>query len=119
MNSTRQDAPEEEWFSALLVFLVDSAKDPDFHKCLRSLVVFKSTGFDDATNKAREIGTQRAVAESIRDKEGVAEVELTFCYVETLDAIGPEIVGQEVWSALSDAVEDIRVDPLRVPSQTI
>jgi hypothetical protein len=109
-----------EWFSALLVFRLELAKDEGwiFFKKLESIIVFKAGDFADAHRTALEIGEKRAVNESIRDDTGV-RLKLTFCYVSNLDIVGPEIEGREVWSRLSDDSSDSSPDLGRSPTQTI
>ena len=108
-----------EWYSALLVFRMDSPTDPDFHKMLESLVVFRAEDFTAANQLAVEIGAARAKRETVVDDSGRAGIVLTFCFVKNLDIVGSEIEGQEVWSELSDSPGDLQPEPNRVPSQTI
>ena len=108
-----------DWYSALLVFKLQSPSDPGFEKMLESLVLFKAPDFSGAHRIAIDLGGKRALRGGVRDDSGRVAISLTFCYVLNLDSIGSEIEGQEVWSRLSKISALIAPELGRIPSQTI
>lgn len=108
-----------EWFSALLVFRLDSDCDLTYHRKIESLVVFQAYNFDEALSMACEIGRLRACDESVLNSHNQAELRLVFCYVENLDTIGASIEGKEVWSKVIDYEGELVPNTNRFPTQTI
>ncbi len=91
-----------EWYSALLIFRLDSECDSTFVKRIESLMVFQANEFDEALNIARQLGLKHERDESIVNKRGQSELRLVFCYVDNLDIIGSYILEKEVWSKVFD-----------------
>ena len=114
--STRR---KHQWFSALLVYLLDSPKDRAWRKALRSLIVFQARDFTHAHKLANAAGEKTAKEKSILESSGTPEIRLTFCYVETLDIVGRRMEMSEVWSQISSDARGLKPDPDRTPSQTI
>lgn len=98
---------------------MESPKDAQFRKKLESIVAFKAKDFEGAHAKAIEIGMKRSKDESVRNTMGDVEIQLTFCYVQTLDVVGENIEGREIWSSLTDVRELPEVCVTNPPAQTI
>lgn len=108
-----------EWFSAMLSFVVEVEDEPDVRRS-RSLVVLQARhqDFGHATSLALEKG--RALQSDHLNSEG-KRVTSTLERVETVDALGSEIAdGREIyhefselfsWAELPDALDPSAAAP--------
>jgi hypothetical protein len=104
-----------QWFSALLVFQLESKVDPTFKRKLESLVVFRSGDFSSAKQVALKLSKEKIQSEGVRDDQGSEVITLKFCHIKSLDVIGTDIENREVWAKISDE----EIDNVSEPAQTI
>ena len=110
---------ENDWYSAFLIYSLDSHIDPACHRCVESLIVFRAKDFQEAKNRAVSIGRQYAEDGKVYDNSGSIAIEMKLCRVLNLDIIGPNIEGAEVWSKVSELDSAMKVDLISEPTQTI
>ena len=108
-----------QWFSALLVFKLESETDSRYKKKIESLIIYEATDFNIAFALAKEIGLNRAAHEGLLNKAGDMVLKLSFCYVDNLDLIGESIGGKEPRSRVYDDAVVLAQDINRPPTQTI